>query len=227
MNLIVIEGLDGSGKSTQIAMLQDYLKNKNIKSEFLHFPRLNDGIFGELIARFLRGEFGKNDEVNPYLVALLYALDRYDAKSLLKKWIEIENKIVILDRYVHSNIAYQCAKLDNPIFKKELRDWIYNLEFNYFNIPKPDISIFLDVPIYFIAEKLSNIRIGDDRNYLNGGTDIHEENINFQIKVRETYLWAQQYDETIKVLNCYDNKNNILPKEIIFEKLLNLLEIKI
>jgi len=137
--------------------------------------------------------------------------------------MENEKKIVILDRYVHSNIAYQCAKFEDKNQKKELRDWIYNLEFNYFKIPKPDISIFLDVPIKFIEEKLNNIREGNDRKYLNGKSDIHEANIKFQLKVRETYLWAQQYDDTIKILNCYDEENKILKKEIIFEKLLDLI----
>lgn len=223
MNLIVIEGLDGAGKSTQISLLQDYFKKNNIQSEFLHFPRINEGIFGELIARFLRGEFGKNEEVNPYLVALIYALDRYDAKKTIEKWMKNEKKIVILDRYVHSNIAYQCAKFEDENQKNELRDWIYNLEFNYFKIPKPDISIFLDVPIKFIEEKLNNIREGNDRKYLNGKSDIHEANIKFQLKVRETYLWAQHYDNTIKILKCYDEENRVLKKEIIFEKLLDLI----
>jgi len=227
MNLIVIEGLDGCGKSTQISMLQEYFKKNNIESAFLHFPRLNEGIFGELVARFLRGEFGKNDEVNPYLVALIYALDRFDARNIINNWIINEKKIVILDRYVHSNIAYQCAKYNNIDDKKKLRDWIFNLEYNYFKIPRPDISIFLDVPIKFIEQKLNNLRTGEDRLYLNGKTDIHEENMKFQLKVRETYLWAQKYDDTIKILNCGDNNNQILSKEIIFEKILKLLKLKI
>ena len=110
MKFAVIEGLDGSGKSTQLSMLKNYLKAHKISFEYLHFPRTDSPVFGELIARFLRGELGENNAVNPYLVALIYAGDRNDASGLIRGWLN-ENKLVIVDRYVFSNIAYQCAKI--------------------------------------------------------------------------------------------------------------------
>ncbi|MGB8490372.1 MAG: thymidylate kinase, partial [Bacteroidales bacterium] len=110
MKLFVIEGVDGSGKSTQLTLLKDYLTGKGYSCEYLHFPRTDAPYFGELIARFLRGEFGSLNEVDPYLVALLYAGDRKDAAGIIRNWLD-NKKIVLLDRYTYSNIAYQCAKL--------------------------------------------------------------------------------------------------------------------
>ena len=102
--LIVLEGLDGAGKSTQVKMLDAYLQSAGQKTKFLHFPRYEAPIYGDLIARFLRGDFGGNDAVHPQLVALLYSLDRIDAAPTIKSWLD-EGYCVILDRYVYSNIA--------------------------------------------------------------------------------------------------------------------------
>lgn len=141
MSVIVIEGLDGAGKSTQVNLLKEYLTEQNHSFKYLHFPRVEDGIFGDLVARFLRGEFGDNKTVNPYLVALIYAEDRQDARDMLHNWIN-DGNIVILDRYVYSNIAYQCAKLDSESEKEKLRKWILDLEFGYYKLPRPSLNVF-------------------------------------------------------------------------------------
>jgi dTMP kinase len=221
MKFAVIEGIDGSGKSTQIKMLQEYLTGKKISFEFLHFPRTDSLVYGNLIARFLRGEFGPNDKVDPYLVALIYAGDRKDAADLINQWLN-ENKLVIVDRYVFSNIAYQCAKLHDENEKNKLRDWIFNFEYNYNKIPKPDINIFLDVPFQFTVDKLTKNRVGNDRDYLKGAADIHEENIDFQSKVREMYINLARTEKSLQMINCSEN-NKMMPAAKIFELLLQCL----
>ncbi|NSW95727.1 MAG: thymidylate kinase, partial [Bacteroidales bacterium] len=105
MKLIVIEGIDGSGKSTQIGLLHSHFAREGYDCRYLHFPRTDAPYFGELIARFLRGEFGSLKDLDPYLVAMLYAGDRKDASEIIQGWLR-ENKIVLLDRYTYSNIAY-------------------------------------------------------------------------------------------------------------------------
>ena len=225
MKLIVIEGVDGAGKSTQIKLLKEYFSGKGFDCEYLHFPRTEAPYFGELIARFLRGEFGSLGEVDPYIVAMLYAGDRKDAAAIISGWLR-EGKIVLLDRYTYSNIAYQCAKLHSAEEQNRLLDWILALEFNHFAIPLPDLNIFLDVPSKFTENKLKEQRTGNERDYLNGLRDIHEENLDFQRKVREVYLKVSQTDEKLAVVNCNNEREEMATPENIFEKILETIESK-
>ncbi|HCC69617.1 MAG TPA: dTMP kinase [Bacteroidales bacterium] len=222
MKLIVIEGLDGSGKSTQINNLRNYFTENGLSYEFIHFPRTNAPYFGELISRFLRGEYGQANEVDPYLVAMLYAGDRKDISEKIYSWLG-ENKYVLLDRYVYSNIAYQCAKINNKKEREDLKNWIYNLEFKHFAIPVPALNIFLDVPFEFTASKLKNSRSGLDRNYLNGNMDIHESNLEFQKKVRQVYIDTAENDKTLQIIDCSQSPTTILPPDEVFQRIINLL----
>ena len=212
MKLFVVEGVDGAGKSTQIKLLNKFFSQKGYNCEYLHFPRTEAPFFGELIARFLRGEFGSLNEVNPWLVAMLYAGDRKDAASLISGWLN-DGKIVLLDRYIYSNIAYQCAKLNDMAEQQSLMKWILGLEFSHFGIPEPGLNIFLDVPFSFTEKKLSSSRKGSDRNYLKGTHDIHENSLVFQRSVREMYLKVAESDQRLCVINCSDNDGNMLTPE--------------
>jgi dTMP kinase len=222
MKLFVVEGVDGSGKSTQIKLLKEHFTIKGFKCEYLHFPRTDKPFFGELIARFLRGEFGSLNEVNPWLVAMLYAGDRKDAAEMISKWLK-KGSVVLLDRYTYSNIAYQCAKLKSPPEKDELMKWILNLEFRHFGIPRPDLNIFLDVPFAFTEKKLLSSRTGDDRGYLNGTKDIHEGSLSFQKKVRDMYLRVAGIDKNLCIVDCSDKKGSMLTQEKIFDRIMKII----
>ena len=223
MSFIVIEGLDGSGKSTQVKKLCDYFVQKGLSFEFIHFPDTGEEYFGKLISRFLRGEFGSIDEVDAWVVAMFFAGNRWALSSTIKQWLE-KNKLVLVDRYVFSNMAYQVAKVLDEDKKQELRQWIYSLEFNKFNIPKPDLSIWLDVPVSFVERQLNSTRLGDDRSYLNGVKDIHEDSIHFQKLVYDEYaLCYQQFVELKKVI-CYDEAGEMLNESVIFERLISVIK---
>ena len=222
MAFIVIEGLDGAGKSTQVELLSKYLQSEGKNVEYVHFPTGDSEIFGDMINRFLRGEFGGIGDVNPYLVSLLFAGDRYNMAPKINSWLA-EGKFVINDRYVYSNIGFQCAKIADESEKKRLFDWIFNLEFNYFKIPRPDLNIFLDVPFSFTEKRLAENRTGKDRDYLNGKTDIHEADLSFQRRVRETYIRATETDSRLVRIDCSDN-GKMLPPECISEKIVNELK---
>lgn len=218
MRLIVIEGLDGSGKSTQIRLLSEYLTRSGIPFRYLHFPRTDSGIYGNLIARFLRGDMGQIGMVDPYLVALIYAGDRHDAAPLISGWLH-DGYTVILDRYVYSNVAFQCAKVEGVEDQVKLRDWILHLEFTHHNIPRPEINILLDVPFSFTSSKLTGMRQGDDRGYLNGRQDIHEQDLAFQQRVRNTYLWQAETCNDLKVIGCSGGDGSMLPPNEIFDNI--------
>jgi len=219
---IVLEVLDGAGKSTQVDAITQYLNHKNHKTKFIHFPQTTSPIYGELIAKFLRGELGSIEDVNPYLVALLYAGDRGNAKQKIQQWLN-DGYTVIADRYVFSNIAFQCAKLSNLQDKERLANWILKTEYEEFNIPKPDLSIFLDVPLSFTKSQLTKTRKGEDRDYLQGGIDIHEANLSFQKEVREVYLNQVAIHNDFKHIDCANSKGDMANPNEIFKKILPLI----
>lgn len=222
MKLFVVEGIDGAGKSTQIKLMKEHFTMKGFRCEYLHFPRTDEPYFGELIARFLRGEFGSLNEVNPWLVAMLYAGDRKDAAGIIENWLD-QGSVVLLDRYTYSNIAYQCAKLPDPRDQEKLMRWILDLEFNHFGIPRPDLNIFLDVPFSFTEKKLLSSRTGEDRSYLNGTKDIHEGSLSFQKRVREMYLRVAKADNRLSVIDCSKDGGNMLSENRIFEMIMQVI----
>ena len=222
--LIVIEGLDGSGKSTQVAKIKNYLASKcNGRVKYLHFPRFDAPVIGDMISGFLRGDFGSITSVHPKIVAYLFAQDRRDASDMMKRWLD-DGEVVLLDRYVYSNIAFQCAKLSRNEQANELAEWIRKSEYEIFDIPRPDINIFLDVPVSFVDSRLSEHRGGDDREYLKGKNDIHEADMDFQRKVREVYLDCCASDSSFIRVDCSDSKGNMMPAQDIFEKIRTVIE---
>ena len=205
--LVVVEGLDGSGKSTQVRRLKEYLENTVGELEYIHFPRYDAEVYGELISRFLRGD-------------LLFAEDRRDASATIRGWLE-EGRTVLLDRYVYSNIAYQCAKLEDAEQREALREWILHTEYGSFGLPSPDINIFLDVPVAFVEQKLSGGRNGCDRNYLEGGRDIHEADMSFQKTVRQIYLHQCELDSHFIRVDCSSAEGEMLPPDEIFARIMD------
>lgn len=214
-----MEGLDGAGKSTQVKKFKAYLEQKCPNLEYIHFPRYDAPVYGSLIGRYLRGDFGELNQVHPQLVALLFAEDRHGAARAIRDTLK-RGGTVLLDRYVYSNIAYQCAKLPSDTEAEELRRWIFDTEYGDFSLPRPDLNIFLDVPIGFVEKNLTASREGDDnRDYLAGASDIHESDMSFQKRVREMYVRQSRLDPSFVRIDCSDERGAMLPADVIFEKI--------
>lgn len=181
--LIAIEGIDGSGKGTQARLLVDALRTSGRRVSLLSFPRYDATFFGRAVGRFLNGEFGSLAEVHPFLVSLLFAGDRFESRSLLEQELS-EHDIVVLDRYVASNIAHQGAKL--PANQRAaLVEAIEQLEFTVYGVPQPDVTILLDLPAQQ-AQQL--IALKNQRSYTEKSHDLQEADADYLERVREVYL---------------------------------------
>lgn len=185
--LIVIEGLDGSGKSTQLDLLPKNLAKHNINSQTVSFPDY-DSNSSALVKMYLNGEFGKKpNDVNAYAASLFYAVDRY--ASYKTNWGKFynENGVVVSGRYTTSNAVHQTSKMPETEWKGFL-DWLYDLEYNKVAIPKPDKVIFLDMPIDVSQKLLTGRYNGDEAK-----KDIHESDTEYLAKCRKAAMFTAEY----------------------------------
>lgn len=220
---LVLEGGDASGKSSQLSLLEAFFKKYNRAVHTIHFPRLDAKPYGTMIAEFLRGEYGPFDRVHPKLTALLYAQDRQAAAAGLRAIID-SGAVLLADRYIYSNIAYQCAKLESREEREKLSHWIETLEYIDFQIPRPDLTLYLDVPAAFSRETLAAKRTGDDREYLKGGDDIHEASDDLQARVREEFLrLTRDYPSEIGRVDCSGMDGGIADRGVIHSRILDAL----
>lgn len=203
---IVIDGGDGSGKATQAALLVDYLKSRKIKVKYFDFPQY-DKFYGKIVGRFLAGEFGKLDDVSPYLASLPYALDRFSMKQEIEKWLNA-GYWVLSNRFTSSNMAHQSAKINDLRKRNEYLAWITELEYVRLGTPKPNMVIYLKVPPK-IASKLTNLKA--QRTYIKTKKDIAEKDIKHQTSASEMYSrLARQHKEWL-IIECVDKKGALLP----------------
>lgn len=179
---IVLEGADGSGKSTQFKLLKERLVAAGYDVEVFSFPRY-DKLSSHFIKKYLNGEYGPAAEVSAYTASLFYALDRYEAAADIKKAMA-ENKIVLSDRYVGSNMAHQGSKFSDPGEQRGFFIWADSLEYQLLGIPRPDINFFLRVPAE-ISQRLISKKA--KRDYTDKTHDEHEKDLEHLQKTIGTY----------------------------------------
>ncbi len=185
--LIVIEGLDGSGKSTQLELLPQNLLKNGIDSKTVSFPDY-DSDSSALVKMYLAGQFGKKPgDVNAYAASLFYAVDRY--ASFKTGWGDYynQNGIIVSGRYTTSNAVHQTSKMPDGEWRGFL-DWLYDLEYNKVAIPKPDKVIFLDMPIE-VSQKLMSGRYKGDESK----KDIHESDTAYLEQCRKAAMFTAEY----------------------------------
>lgn len=218
--LIVIDGGNGSGKTTQTQLLTTYFKNHKIPVKLFDFPQYYSSFHGKTIAKFLRGEFGTLDQVSPYLASLAFAVDRASVKQEMNDLL-VKGNYIVTNRYATSNLAHQAAKFTDSSKQREFISWIYDLEYKVHKIPKENIVIYLHVPVNF-GKKLTAKK--GERAYLKGQSeDIEEKDHNYRVATEKMYLQLAKHYKHWHTINCVEN-NNLLSPDTIHQKIISTLQ---
>ena len=199
--LIVIDGVDSSGKQTQVEILYNKLKAEGLKVKRISFPNYESNS-SALVKMYLAGDLGTNpDELDPYAISTFYAADRYI--SYITDWKKDldDGYIIIADRYVSSNMIHQAAKIKDINAKKIFLDWLDSFEYGVYKLPRPDIVIFLNMPVEQAVKLMA-----DRKNKITGDEkkDIHERDVAYlQESYNNAMFIANEYSWNI--VNCVNN----------------------
>ncbi|RLE43893.1 dTMP kinase [Candidatus Woesearchaeota archaeon] len=207
--LVVFEGIDGSGKKRHVELLKENLEQSGFRVATFSFPRY-EHFYGQLIGKYLRGEFGDPD---PVLISVLFAIDRLHAKNELLDALK-ENDFVLVDRYVPSNQAHQGARSDDW---KWFVEFVEEKEYVVNRMPQPDLVIYLDVPVDVARERI--LKKGK-RSYIEEKMDKHEKDAVYLARVKEIYDWLAQSRKWTRVVN--DDLHRASRE--IFEKVIKLVK---
>ncbi|WP_297164505.1 hypothetical protein [Thermogemmatispora sp.] len=218
--LVAFEGIDGAGKTTQRRLLEVQARRQGLRVASLSFPRYGETVFGRCVAAYLRGDFGPLETVPPRSAALLFAGDRLESLDLLRR-LASECDLLLLDRYVASNLAHQGARLDGAERAAFLR-WLAHLEYEVFALPRPTLTLYLRLPVA-VASSLLATRAQQRRS---DARDIHEENSAYLARCAEVYeqLASAQADGPWEIVSCVDEQERLRSPEEIQEEAWSLLE---
>ena len=185
--LIVIEGTDGSGKSTQFRLMSEHLQKDGVAFKHLVFPRYSEES-SALIRMYLGGQFGsKPSDVNAYAASAFYAVDRYASYKMdWGQWYD-EGGLILSDRYTTSNAVHQASKEEGAA-RQDFLKWLYEFEYDKLGLPRPDLTIYLDVPTDF-TEKMLRGR----EQATNTQADIHEQDMDYLATCRRCGKEAAAY----------------------------------
>lgn len=208
--LIAIEGGDGSGKGTQAKLLTEWLENNlKLKAHQVSFPRYSQAS-ARYVGRYLDGQYGQANDIHPDLASLPYALDRFAASKEIALYLAQPDTVVVLDRYVASNMAHQGTKIDDPASRQAFYDEIMELEYEIFGIPKPDINIVLLVATS-IAQSNVDSKDTANRSYTTSKRDVHEADAVHLDRAKANYEeLCRLYPDTFSSIDCMeggDKKN--------------------
>ena len=208
---IVIDGIDGSGKGTQTKLLMEELKVNGYEAEEADFPQYGTKSAG-IIEEYLNGKYGQLD---PRAASIFYAIDRFDASFKIRQWLS-EGKIVVSNRYVTANAGHQGGKIADEHDRLKFFRWLNDLEYNIFNIPKPDLNIILHVPAK-TAQKLVDSKAKNQRAYANHANqkrDLHESDLGHLKNAEQVFLEIIQLFPNTKLVECSEGGRLLSPEEI-------------
>ena len=204
--LIVIDGTDGSGKTTQANLLMNRLKKDGRKVKFIHFPRYEDNFFGKFIAHCLSEQYYNWVNIHPKIASVIYAADRWESKEKIQDWLK-KGYVVVMDRYISSNQIHQGGKIANEKKREAFLEWLAEMEYNVFKIPAPDLTVYLSLPIEIVLKLIKDRDYKGARAYLGSKKDVHEKDKNFlKNSIKSAVLLADTQKNWLKI-ECMDKKD--------------------
>lgn len=203
--LIVIDGTDGSGKTTQANLLMKHLKKDGYKVKFVHFPQYEDNFFGKFIAHCLSEQYYKWVNIHPKIASVIYAADRWESKEKIQNLIQ-GGYIVVMDRYISSNQIHQGGKISNIKKREAFLKWLAEMEYKVFKIPAPDLTIYLSLPIETVLKLIKARNYKGARAYLGSKKDVHEKDKNFLKNSIKSAIWLSKTQKNWMKIECMENK---------------------
>lgn len=203
--LIVIDGTDSSGKATQAELLIKHLKKDGKKVKVVDFPDYYSSFFGKFIGHCLTEQYYNFVKVHPKIASVLYAADRFESRDKIKKWLT-EGNIVIANRYTSANQIHQGGKIANTKKRESFLEWLAEMEYEVFKIPKPDVIFYLSVPIPVVLKLIKERNKNGKRGYLGKKKDVHEKDVKFLENSRKSALWLAETQKGWIKIECVKNE---------------------
>jgi len=214
--LIVIDGTDGSGKSTQTSLLMDRLIKDGYNVRIVDFPEYYKNFFGAFIGHCLSEQYYNWINIHPKIASVMYAADRWESKEKIEKWLK-KGYVVIANRYVSSNQIHQGGKIKSIGKRKDFLRWLDDMEYRVFGIPRPNVIFYLSLPINLVLKLLKDRESSKmKRAYLEKKKDVHESDVDFMKNSINSALWLAKNYPNWEKIKCSE-KGKVFPREIIHE----------
>ena len=209
---IALEGIDAAGKRTQADLLRSRAEAQGRTLTLLSFPRYAQTHFGAAVAAYLNGQYGAAEAIDPHLSALLFAGDRFESRAAIAE-AAATHDVVLFDRYVASNLAYQAARLDAGA-RPDFLAWLAHLEYEVYGLPRAHLTLYLDVPV---ATATRLIYQRKQRAYTPEQADLYERDADYLARCAEVYhhLVAEQFESRWQAVRCTDADGTMRPPEAI------------
>lgn len=223
---IVIDGTDGSGKATQVALLEKRLKKEGKIVKLVDFPEYYKNFFGKFIGHCLTEQYYNFIHVHPKIASVLYAADRFESKDHIESWLK-KGYVVIANRYVSANQIHQGGKIKDLKKRKAFIQWLDEMEYGVFKIPKPDVVLYLSVPFEVSQKMMKERNAVSKRNYAGNKKDVHEVDVEFQKNSRASALWLSKTLSYFKKIDCAPKKHMLTREDIhtvVYEEVIKILK---